>query len=77
LYRTHWISPALSEKKRERLTETANGAPELVVVLPSNREWKRHRCGGGDLLMMENPGRPVSAASASTILNTCRRATPS
>jgi hypothetical protein len=56
-YRTHWVSPELSEKKRERLMETASRAPDLVVVLPLNTEWVCHRCGGsGDLLMMENPG---------------------
>jgi hypothetical protein len=57
LYRTHWVSQALSERKRERLAEKASRAPDLVVVLPLNREWKCHRCGRtGDLLMMENPG---------------------
>lgn len=56
-YRTHWISPELSEKERERLAEKATRPPELVVVQPLNREWKCHRCGGtGGLLMMENPG---------------------
>jgi hypothetical protein len=56
-YQTHWVSPELSEKKRERLAETASRAPELVVVQPLNTEWVCHRCGGtGDLLMMENPG---------------------
>jgi hypothetical protein len=56
-YRTHWVSPELSEKKRERLAEEASRAPELVVVQPLNAEWRCHRCGGtGDLLMMENPG---------------------
>jgi hypothetical protein len=56
-YRTHWVSPELSEKKRERLAEKASRAPELVVVQPLNTEWKCHRCGGtGDFLMMENPG---------------------
>src|SRR5215470_16951747 len=56
-YRTHWVSPALSEKKRERVVEKASRAPELVVVLPLNREWTCHRCGGsGDLLIMEKPG---------------------
>jgi hypothetical protein len=56
-YRTHWVSPDLSEKKRERLTERANRAPELVVVQPLNSEWTCHRCGGtGNLLMMETPG---------------------
>jgi len=57
LYRTHWISPELSERKRERLAEKASRAPELVVIRPLNREWACHRCGGtGDLLVMENPG---------------------
>ena len=56
-YRTHWVSPELSEKKRERLAERASRAPELVVVQPLNTEWICHRCGGtGDLLMMEAPG---------------------
>jgi hypothetical protein len=57
LYRTHWVSGELSEKKRERLAEKASRAPELVVIQPLNDAWKCHRCGGtGDLLMMENPG---------------------
>ena len=57
MYRTHWVSKALSEKKCERLAEKASRAPDLVVIRPLNREWKCHRCGGsGDLLMMENPG---------------------
>lgn len=56
-YRTHWVSPGLSEKKRERLAQQASRAPELVVIRPLNDEWKCHRCGEtGDLLMMENPG---------------------
>jgi hypothetical protein len=56
-YRTHWVSPALSAAKRERLSEKASRAPELVVIQPLNTEWKCHRCGGtGDLLIMENPG---------------------
>jgi hypothetical protein len=57
LYRTHWISSELSERKRERLAQKASRAPELVVIVPLNDEWKCHRCGGsGDLLIMENPG---------------------
>ena len=57
LYRTHWISGELSEKKRERLAAKASRAPELVVIQPLNDTWKCHRCGGtGDLLAMENPG---------------------
>jgi hypothetical protein len=57
LYRTHWVSPELSQKKRQRLAEKASRIPELVVIRPLNAEWKCHRCGGsGDLLMMEDPG---------------------
>ena len=57
LYRTHWVSAKLSERKRERLAEKASRAPELVVILPLNSEWRCHRCGGtGDFLVMETPG---------------------
>jgi len=57
LYRTHWVSPELSERKRERLAEKASRVPELVVIQPLSHEWTCHRCGGtGDLLVMENPG---------------------
>ena len=56
-YRTHWISPELSDKKRERLVEKTSRAPELVVIQPLNTKWACHRCGGtGDLLMMETSG---------------------
>ncbi len=56
-YRTHWVSPKLSEKKRERLAQKANRAPELVVIQPLSDDWTCHRCGGsGSLLMMETPG---------------------
>jgi hypothetical protein len=47
----------LSHKKRERLIEQASRAPELIVVQPLKDDWACHRCGGGgDFLMMENPG---------------------
>jgi hypothetical protein len=36
LYRTHWISGELSERKRERLVERASRAPELLVIQPPN-----------------------------------------
>jgi hypothetical protein len=57
IYRTQWMSSALSEKKRERIAEKARGAPELVVIKPRDAEWTCHRCGGtGGFLMMENAG---------------------
>jgi hypothetical protein len=56
-YRTHWVSPDLSDKQRERLAEKASRPPDLVVIQPLNAEWTCHRCGGsGDLLVMEEPG---------------------
>ena len=56
-YCTHWVSPELSDKRRQKLAEKANRAPELVVVQPLNPEWKCHRCdGSGGLLIMEAPG---------------------
>jgi len=56
-YRTQWVSPALSEKKRQRLAERKSRPPELVVVQPLNREWTCHRCGEtDDLLIMEDAG---------------------
>jgi hypothetical protein len=57
LYRTHWMSPELSERKRQHLAEKASRAPELVVIQPLHADWTCHRCGGsGDLLIMESPG---------------------
>jgi hypothetical protein len=57
LYRTHWVSPALSEKQRERVTAKTSRPAELVVIWPVQDTWTCHRCGaGGDLLIVENPG---------------------
>jgi hypothetical protein len=57
LYRTHWISGELSQKRQERLAERASRGPELLVIQPLSDTWKCHRCGGtGDLLIMESPG---------------------
>jgi hypothetical protein len=62
MYRTRWVSPALPERKRERLVEKASRAPDLVVIQPLNEAWTCHRCGGtGALLMMEKPGPAVPA----------------
>jgi hypothetical protein len=56
LYRTHWVSPELSERKRARLAEKAR-APELVAIQPLHADWTCHRCGGsGGWLIMENGG---------------------
>jgi hypothetical protein len=55
-YRTHWVSPSLSEGKRQRLAEKQSRPPELVAINALN-EWSCTECGGtGDLLIMEEPG---------------------
>jgi hypothetical protein len=55
-YRTHWISPELSEAKKSRLAEKQGRAPDLVVISPL-KEWTCGECGGtGDLLFMEGDG---------------------
>ena len=46
-YRTHWVSPQLSEPKRERLVEHQSRPPDLVVVSPI-KEWTCAVCGHGD-----------------------------
>jgi hypothetical protein len=56
-YRTHWVSPALSEAKRRRLAERQSRPPELVVI-SALHDWSCTRCQrpGGDLLLMEGDG---------------------
>jgi hypothetical protein len=62
-YRTHWVSPELSERKRRRLAEQAERPPDLVVIQPLN-PWSCTSCEGtGDLLIMEEPG-PLCLACA-------------
>lgn len=56
-FRTAWVSPRVSDKKKERLERAAKAPPELVAIQPGKPDWKCHRCGGtGDLLIMEPPG---------------------
>ena len=63
-YRTHWVSPELSERKRERLAERQRRPPDLVVVSPV-KEWTCTVCGSdeGGWLIMEDSG-PVCMACA-------------
>ena len=76
-YCTHWVSPELSETKRERLAAKASQPPERMVIQPLNREWKCHRCGGtGDLLILEHPGRYACDVPAWMTWNSWGRATP-
>lgn len=55
-YRTHWVSPELSERKRARLAERQSRPPDLVVVRPI-KDWTCTDCRGtGSLLIMEDAG---------------------
>jgi hypothetical protein len=58
-YRTHWISPELSERKRERLAERQNRPPDLLVI-ESTKPWTCAGCGAefgaGAFLMMDDAG---------------------
>lgn len=54
-YRTHWVSPQLSERKRARLAERQSRPPDLVVISPV-KDWTCASCArSGDLLIMEGP----------------------
>jgi hypothetical protein len=56
VYRTHWISPDLSEASRERLMQRQSKVPDLVVVMPI-KDWKCANCGEtGDFLIMDSSG---------------------
>jgi hypothetical protein len=62
-YRTHWVSPELSEAERERLAESQGRPPDLVVV-QALEEWTCTECTRtGELLIMEDPG-PLCMACA-------------
>ena len=55
-YRTHWVSPELSEAKQRRLTEHQSKAPDLVVISALG-DWTCTACAQtGDLLIMEGLG---------------------
>ncbi len=55
-YRTHWVSPNLSEAKRLRLAERQNEPRELVVISALG-DWACTACSAtGDLLIMDGPG---------------------
>jgi hypothetical protein len=55
-YRTHWVSPDLSEAKRRRLVDRQSRPPDLVAIW-ALKEWTCTECSeGGDLLLMEGAG---------------------
>ncbi len=62
-YRTHWVSPALSEAKSRKLAERQSRPADPVVIMPL-KDWTCAECSGtGDLLIMDSPG-PLCLACA-------------
>jgi hypothetical protein len=61
MYRTHYVSPALSEAKQQRIAEKLSKAPQLVVFFIL-RDSQCSECGAelarGSLLLME-AGQPL------------------
>lgn len=54
-YRTHWVSPELSERKQARLAEREGEAPDLVVI-SALKPWTCVGCAStdGELLLMQD-----------------------
>jgi hypothetical protein len=63
VYRTHWLSPQLSQPARERLTRRLSTPPELVVVWPLTEFTCAECAGGGELLFLEDD-RPLCLTCA-------------
>ena len=59
-YRTHWVTPDLSDKQRERQSR-----PPDLVVIQARKDWTCSRCGrdGGGFLLMGDSG-PVCMVCA-------------
>src|SRR5689334_16156318 len=56
IFRTHWVSPDLSDAKKRQLAERQSRPPDLVVI-QAIRDWKCEECGmTGDLMIMEGEG---------------------
>jgi hypothetical protein len=62
-YRTHYVSPELSERKRARLMDKLGKAPELVVIDPI-REWQCRLCGRSDGFIFMEGGGPLCLGCA-------------
>lgn len=55
-YRTHWASPELSVRERERVAKRQSRPPDLVVISPL-KDWTCAACSGtGEFLLMEDAG---------------------
>jgi hypothetical protein len=57
IFHTHWVSPSLSEKRREQLEARQSKAPDLVVISPVN-DWICRSCGvrgdAGEFMFLED-----------------------
>ena len=65
-WRTHWVSPGLSEAKQARAKAKAQKPPELVAIESRHADWQCHRCrGSGRSWSLSRPARPACPAPAS------------
>ena len=56
VWRTHWISAELSERRQQQVAAKASKPPDLVVISPL-KDWTCAGCdGSGGLLMMDEAG---------------------
>ena len=62
-YRTHWVSPELSEAKRLRLHDRQSRPPDLVVIQPL-KAWSCSECAGTGSLLIMDVNRPLCLACA-------------
>jgi hypothetical protein len=62
-FRTHWISPDLSEARLNRLIERQSKAPDLVVVVPL-KEWTCTGCHGTGEFHLLDDDRPICLTCA-------------
>jgi len=78
-YRTHYVSPALSERKQQQIAEKLSSAATPVVFLIL-RDSQCSECAAeiarGSFLLMEAGNLCACPAPVSTISSIFRRATP-
>ena len=73
LYRTHWVSPELSERKRERLAEKASRAPGAGGDPATERRVDLPPVAAAAVCWSwKIPARRACLASGSTTSNSCR-----
>lgn len=58
-WRTHWVSPKLTDEQRTRVQEHLQKPPELIAVVARHADWRCHRCDGTGALLVMQPEGPA------------------